>query len=140
MAVGNYYSNLLTGDAGHNDGGRYRFSTDTLTSDLSQTAQYNTQVLRNEVTCEDGSACLLVTMLNSFANPVTNPGETQSFSGGGRRTWINLQNGQQVKIQSFWGLQDGSERIDYTYKPVLVEKVNAPPQEILDILAKVIVP
>ena len=79
-------------------------------------------------------------MLDTFANPVTNPGEAQAFSGGGRRIWINLQTGQQIKIQSFWGLQDGSERIDYTYKPVLVKKVNAPPQEILDILAKVIVP
>ena len=82
----------------------------------------------------------MITLLDSFAQPGQDPSEAQSFYGAGRRTWINLQTGQQVKTQSFWRLQDGSERVDYTYKPILDEKVNAPTQEILDILARVVVP
>ena len=120
-----------------------------LTQDLNRAAQYKTLVTSENIKCEavpvpvrgeDGSACLLVTLLDSFAQSVQNPGETENFSGAGRRTWINLQTGQQVKIQYYWLLQAGSERVDYTYKPILVEKVNAPPQEILDILARVVVP
>jgi hypothetical protein len=54
--------------------------------------------------------------------------------------WIDLQTGQQVKRQSFWRLLDGSEKITSTQNTVLVEKLDAPPQEILDILGRVIVP
>jgi hypothetical protein len=49
----------------------------------------------------------------------------------------DAQTGQQTKTQSFWRLQDGSERVNYTYQTVLGEKVSIPPQEILDILARV---
>ena len=138
--IGSYSVNFTSGDAGFNENKKYRLSLDLLTQDLNQAAQYKTLVTDENTTCENGSACLLITLLDSFAQSVQNPGETENFSGAGRRTWINLQTGQQVKIQYYWLLQAGSERVDYTYKPILVEKVNAPPQEILDILARVVVP
>jgi hypothetical protein len=139
-SIANYSINFTSGDAGFNGNSKYRVSFDMLTQDLNQGAKYKTLVSSENIKCEDGSACLLVTLLDSLAQPVQNPGEAQSFSGAGRRTWINLQTGQQVKSQAFWRLKDGSERINYTYQTVLVEKVNTPTQEILDILARVIVP
>jgi hypothetical protein len=166
-SLGSYFINFTTGDTGFNENSKYQVSLDMLTRDLNQAAQYNTLITSETTQCEvvpvpargevvpvpargevvpvpargeDGSACMLVTMLDTFTEPVQNPGETQSFYGSGRRTWINLQTGQQVKAQGFWRLQDGGERIDYTSQPILVEKVSAPPQEILDILAKVVVP
>ena len=52
----------------------------------------------------------------------------------------HLQSGQQVKWQSFWRLEDGSEKITSTQSTVWVEKLASAPQEILDILGKVIRP
>ncbi|MCL4271976.1 MAG: hypothetical protein KJZ72_20625, partial [Anaerolineales bacterium] len=99
-----------------------------------------TQVLREETKCEDGSPCLLITLLDSFTQPIQNPGEAQAFGGSGNRTWINLQSGQQVKFESFYVLADGQERVDSTQRTLLVEKVASPPQEVLDIFAKVVAP
>lgn len=137
--VGDYTINFTSGDSGSNPGGPYRVSLDFLTQDISHAAQNNARVLREETTCDNGRACLLITGLDSFA-PVQNAGEPQAFSGSGHRVWIDLQSGQQVKWQSFWRLVDGSEKIVSTQNTVLVEKLASPPQDILDILGKVIRP
>jgi hypothetical protein len=137
--IGNYSINFTTGDT-FTDIQPYRFSLDMLTQSLAQAAQYNTQVLREETTCEDGSPCLLITLLDSFTQPIQNPGEAQAFGGSGNRTWINLQTGQQVKFESFYVLADGQERVDSTQRTLLAEKVVSPPQEVLDILGRVVVP
>jgi len=140
VSVGNYSINFTTGDSGFNENQRYRFSLDMLTQDLAQAAQYKALVTREEVTCEDGSPCLLVTMLDTFGQPIQNPGETQAFRGSGRRVWISLQSGQQVKFESFWIVGEGQQRVDFTQRALLVEKVLSAPQWVLDLLAKVIVP
>lgn len=137
--IGNYAINFTTGDT-FTDIQPYRFSLDMLTQSLAQATQYNTQVLREETICEDGSPCLLITLLDSFTQPIQNPGEAQAFGGSGNRTWINLQSGQQVKFESFYVLADGQERVDSTQLTLLVEKVVSPPQEVLDILGSVVVP
>ena len=139
-SVGDYTINFTSGDSGSNSGGPYRVSLDFLTQDISHAAQNNDRVLREETTCDNGRACLLITGLDSFDKPVQNAGEPQAFSGSGRRVWIDLQSGQQVKWQSFWWLVDGSEKIVSTQNTVLVEKLASPPKEILDILGKVIRP
>lgn len=138
--VGDYSVNFTNGFSGFNNGARYRISLDMLTQDLSRAAEYDTLVIREETTCDDGKPCLLITLLDTFASPVQNPGETQAFSGSGRRVWIDLETGQQIKEQSFWLLKDGSEEITSTSTTRLVEKVAFPPQEILDMLARVIIP
>ncbi|MDO9300714.1 MAG: hypothetical protein Q7T89_04985, partial [Anaerolineales bacterium] len=137
--IGNYTINFTTGDT-FTDIPPYRFSLDMLTQSLAQAAQYNTQVLREETTCEDGSPCLLIALLDSFTQPTQNSGEAQAFGGSGHRTWINLQSGQQVKFESFRVMSDGQERVDFTQRTLLVEKVASPPQEVLDILGRVVVP
>ncbi len=137
--IGNYSINFTTGDT-FTDNPSYRFSLDMLTQSLAQAAQYNAQVLREETTCEDGSPCLLITLLDSFSQPMQNPGEAQTFGGSGNRTWINLQSGQQVKFEWFWVMSDGQERVDSTRRTLLVEKVLSAPQDVLDFFAKVVAP
>ncbi len=137
--VGDYSVNFTTGNSGFNNGSRYRFSLDTLTQSLSNAAQSGTRVLRENSTCENGKPCLLITLQDAFASAVQNPGEEQAFSGSGQRVWIDLETGQQAKQQSFWALEDGSESITSTKRTVMVEKVDAPPQNILNILSKVII-
>jgi hypothetical protein len=140
VTVGNYSINFTTGDSGYGDGERYRFSMDMLSHSLSQAEKYNTKVIREETVCEDGQPCILITLLDTFSQPAQNPGEPQAFYGTGRRTWINVETGQQVKTESFWRFEDSTERVDNTTRVLLVEKAAAPPQEILDIFAKVITP
>ncbi len=138
--VGNYTINFSTGDSGFNNGAHYRVSLDMLTQELISAAKYHTRVIREQTTCDNGNLCLLITSMETLTEPVKNPGETQAFSGSGRRVWIDMQTGQQVKSQSFWQFPDGSQSIFSTKSTLLVEKKGSPPQDILDILSRVIVP
>jgi hypothetical protein len=139
-SVGNYAINFTTGDGGLNDAHPYRLSTDELVQYLNQPSSSNGTITRQDLPCEDSRPCIVVTMQDKFAQPITNPGEDQAFWGAGRRVWVDSQTGQQVKVQSFWLLEDGSELIGFTKNNLLAEKVVSPPQEILDILARVVVP
>jgi hypothetical protein len=139
--VGDYTVNFTSGDSTFNNGARYRVSLDLLTVRLSRAAQSaDSHITRVESTCDNGRPCLLITGWEDFPSPAQNPGEPQAFIGAGNRVWIDLETGQQFQSQSFWLLADGSESITFTQTTLLVEKVNEPPQEILDILGRVIVP
>ena len=136
VSIGNYFSNFTTGESGYNEYARYLFSTDMLTQDLIQAAEYHSRFTRLEVACDDGSPCLLVTLFDEFAQS----GEAQGITGMGRRTWIRLDTGQQVKVQAFSRLEDGSEQVEHTQVNMIVEKVDKPPQDVLQIISGVIVP
>lgn len=138
--VGDYSVNFTNGYSGLNNGTRYLFSMDMLTHYLNAAREYGSRVIRENSTCENGKPCLLITMLETFPAPWQISGEAQAFSGSGRRVWIDLETGQQVKDQSFWLLEDGSESITSTSNNVLVEQVDIPPLSVLDMLARVIVP
>ena len=140
VTIGNYWINFTVGDSGYNEYSSYLFSTDLLTRDLVQAAQYRAQVTREEVPCEDGSPCLLITLFDAFDQAVQNPGDTQPLAGMGRRTWVNLQTGQQVQVQAFSRLQDSSEKIEMTERTSIIEKVESPPEEVLNLINGVIVP
>jgi hypothetical protein len=138
VTVGDYTVNFTIGDAEFNRGVRYQFSLDLLSRVFNQAAQSSSSVTQEESTCQDGRRCLLVTLLGTSLTRVQNPGITQAFSGyAGRRVWIDPQSGQQVQEQSFWRLADSSEKISSTSRYILVEKVESPPQEVLNILARV---
>ena len=140
VTVGNYFLNFTTGESGYNEYERYPFSTGLLTQDLVQAAEYHSQVTREEVNCDDGSPCLLVTLFDAFGQPSQNPGESQPITGMGRKTWVNLETGQQVKVQAFSRLADGSERVEYTQVTTQVQKTGNPPDEILKIINGVVQP
>lgn len=140
VMIGNYSLNFTTGDAVYNEYGRYPFTMDILTPSLDSAAKYQTAVTYEELPCDDGTACLLVTLTDMFATPIQNPGETVAFSGAFSKTWINRQSGLQHQQQSGWILTDGSLRLNSTYRVLRVEKVNTPPDEILRIINGVIPP
>ena len=138
--VGNYSVNFTTGDSGFNTNISSHFTLDSATQDLNTVIAKDAHFLREEDTCDNGNPCLVISMSENFEQPVQNPGEPQAFTGSGRRVWIDLKTGQQVKNQSFWLLEDGSEKLTSTTSYILVEKVDTAPQEILNILSRVIVP
>ena len=138
--VGNYSVNFTTGDSGFNANILSHFSLDSATQDLNAVIAKGAHFSREEGTCDNGNTCLLITMSENFEQPVQNTSEPQAFYGSGRRVWIDLATGQQVKNQSFWLLEDGSEKVTSTTSYILVEKVDTAPQEILNILSRVIVP
>jgi hypothetical protein len=123
-SIGRYTINFTTGDT-FTDFPPYRFSLDMLTQDLASASSYYAKVLREETYCDDGAPCLLITITDQSA---------------GRKVWINLQTGQQVKYQSFRLLSDNQKQVDATQISVLVEKVAQPPQDVLELLARVVVP
>ena len=137
--VGSYWTNFTYGQSFVDDGKRYPVSLDRLGMSLNEAPQDGTTDLRESTTCENGSPCLLVTLRNNYDPPLQNPGQTQAFYGSCKRVWIDMQTGQQVKTEFFWVLKDGKEAYPTTSSVLLVEKVAAAPQEILDVLAKVVV-
>ncbi len=139
--IGNYSVNITYGNSGFSDAPAYRLSLDLLTRTLAAALQDGaTQVQQEQTTCDDGSACLLVTIQNFFPSPIQNPGEEHAFSGTGERVWINLASGQQVEDQTYWLLADGGAQNSRTTTVTLVEKVDSAPQEIQDIVESVVVP
>ena len=119
-SIGTKTFNLTTGESFEIS--PYRLSFDFFVQDLDFALSHGEQVTSKETTCEDGSPCLLV----SISNPI-----------GGRKVWVNLQTGQQIEFQSFQRLADGTEQLQFTQRFILVERVPAPPQEVLDVLGKV---
>lgn len=140
VAFGDSFVNFTTGESGSLGGPRYRFSSSSILQDLNAAAKFNATVLIEEALCDDGSACRLVTILETFDGPVQNPGESQPFTGSIRRLWVNKQSGQVMKTSTSWSLPNGAERTDYTHSVLLVEKTDAPPQEVLDLFARVMFP
>jgi len=136
--IGTRTINFTTGDVSEYP--LYQLSLDFLTQDLDSALQRDQLVLREETTCEDSSSCLLITVLDQIPQSLDNKAGTQSFSARGQHVWVNLETGQQVKYQSFWQLQDGTEMIDLTQRVLLAEKVSAPPDEVLKILDSIVMP
>lgn len=121
VSVGTHNMNLTTGEA--MEFPLYRLSLDWFLRDLDDALSHGQTVLREETACEDSSPCLLVTV---------NDGTMI------RRAWINKVTGQQVKLQTARQMPDGTETILSTQTFLPIERTDAPPQEVLDLLAKVL--
>jgi len=136
--IGTKGINFTTGDVFENS--PYRLSFDFLSRDLDSALQRAQPVLREETNCDDGSPCLVITIIEQFPQPIQNPGAPAPFYGHGNRVWINLESGLQVKHQSFWLLQDGEKQTNFTQHVLLVENVTTPPDDVLDILTSIVLP
>ncbi len=139
-SIGSYSINFTTGDSGLYPAEPQHVSLDLLSPVLSRADPSETHIEHEQTRCENGEECLLITIQDTLAKPALNPGEEKAFIGSGWRVWINLATGLQVTEQYFWLLEDGSESISSTREVLLVEKQETAPQQILDILASVIVP
>ena len=135
-SIGTKGINFTTGDVFENP--PYLLSFDFLTRDLDSALSREQPVLREEISCDDGSRCLLITIREQYNPPIQNPDQPIAFYGGGLRVWINVETGQQVKHESYSQMEDGTEQIRYTQRALLVEKVSAPPGEVLKILDRIL--
>ncbi len=139
--VGDYSINFTSGDSSYLGGQRYRFASSFLRQDFNSVMKYgNTSVTIEETLCGDGEPCCLITFLETFGNPIQNPGETQAFSGLARQVWVKQATGQTLQMRTLRRLEDGTEQVEYAQTLLTLEKLPAPPQDVLDLLSKVILP
>ncbi len=122
VSVGTHSLNLTTGEA--MEFPIYRLSLDWFLRDLDNALIHGVAVVREETTCEDGSSCLLIT-LNEM--------------NIARRVWISTETGQQVKLQTSQQDSNATETILFTQTFLPVERMDAPPQEVLDLFARVMI-
>jgi hypothetical protein len=123
VSVGTHNLNLTTSEPGEFP--TYRLSFDRLLADLDYALNHGQTVLREETACEDGSPCLLITMTDGNI---------------ARRAWINLETGQQVKMRTSQQMPGGAENTLFTQTFLPVERVESPPQDVLDVFSKVLLP
>lgn len=123
VSVGTHSMNLTTGEA--REFPIYRLSLDWILQDLNYALNHSQTVSREETACEDDSPCLLITMSDGNIT---------------RRVWINTETGQQVKLQTSQQFPDGTETILSTQTFLPVERRDAPPQEVLDVFSRVLLP
>ncbi len=123
VSMNTHNMNLTTGEAGEFP--TYRLSLNWFLADLDYALNHGQSVLREETACEDGSPCLLLTMTDGNI---------------ARRVWINLETGQQIKMQTSQPMPDGTENILFTQTFLSVERVEVPPQAVLDVFSKVLLP
>ncbi len=141
VTVGDYSISFTSGDSSYLGGQRYRFTSTFLRQDFNAVVKYgNTAVAIEEILCEDGEPCYQITFLETFGNPVQNPGETQALSGSARQVWVEKASGKTMKTRTLWRFEDGTERVESTQTLLTLEKFPAPPQEVLDLLSKIILP
>lgn len=123
ISAGTHNMNLISGDA--MEFPTSHLSLDWILADLDYALNNGQAVLREETTCEDGSPCLLISM---------------SDGASIRRVWINVDTGQQAKIQTSQQMPDGTEKILYTQTFLSVERADNPPQDVLELFSKVLFP
>jgi len=123
VSVGTHNLNLTTGEA--MEFPIYRLSLDWFLRDLDNALIHGETVVREETTCEDGSSCLLIIL---------------SEMNIARRVWISMETGQQIELQTSQRDSNGIETILFTQTFLPVEQRDAPPQEVLDLFARVIFP
>ncbi len=141
VTVGDYFVNFTAGDSGYIGGQRYRFTSAFLRQDFNAVVKYgNTAVAIEEILCEGGESCYQITFLETFGAPVQNPGETQAFSGSARQVWVDKTSGKTIKTRTLWRFEDGTERVESTHSLLTLEKLPAPPDEVTQVLDKIVVP
>lgn len=140
VTVGDYSINLTLGETGYFGGQRYKFSSSFLRQVFNAAQEYGATVHIEEISCTDGEPCYLITSLDSFSTPFQNPGEPVAFSGSAKQLWVMKDSGKTLKTLSIWRLEDGTERVDRAQTLLTLEKLPAPPREVMEILDKVILP
>lgn len=122
VSVGTHYLNLTLGNA--NEFPSYQLNFASFLTDLDVAFQNGDEITREQITCDNLSACLLITIKDNSTV---------------RRAWFNLQTGQQVKFQT--AQQTGNtEQIIFTSNVLITKRIATPAQEVLDIFEKVLLP
>lgn len=138
--IGNYSINLTFGGSGYNEMEPLRFSLDRLNESFQHADEYKSEISGEEVDCQDGKHCLLISVKDVLEQPVQESGSEKSISGIVLKVWIDLQTGLQFKYESIYLYDDGSEEVRTTRQVLLVEKVELAPEEVVGILDRVVLP
>lgn len=123
LSVGTHSLNLTTGEAAEFP--VYRLSLDWILRDLESALKHGETVSREETTCEDDLPCLLIAVSDRYIV---------------RRVWILVETGQQARLQTAQKNPDGTETILFTQAFLPVERMDVPPQEVLDMFERVMFP
>lgn len=137
--IGNYTINFSTGETGDTGGEPYHFSTSTLRQDFNSALTSGARVTIEKSACDQPSPCFLITFWETFGAPLQNPGETQAFSGLAHQVLLSPE-GQTLKTSAFWRMEDGTERMDFVQTLFTLEKLPAPPAEVLQVLENIVLP
>jgi hypothetical protein len=96
--------------------------------------------IRRENILLEGKACQLYEVTQLYDPPQLFGGELAPVQATSFAAWVDPRSGTVLRIQDSMAYTDGSSRIKTTTRFLSLEKVETPPQEILDLLAKVIRP
>lgn len=86
----------------------------------------------------DGRRCLLVTLQTLFDPPASFPPLPEKVVRIDHKIWIDEERGQIVKVEIVYILDDGTELVLQTTLYPLKERIQEPPDEVLDLLDQVI--
>lgn len=140
VTIGDFSMNLTTGEASTYDRPPYRYSADRFTFDLTHNDLTDTTVTREDTLCENGQPCVLFTVIENYPQPIEDTNEGFSYSGFVKQVWMDANTGQQHHTVRLNRLANGEKLLHDIYDILTIEKVDSPPQEILDILDNVQVP
>jgi len=121
--VGTHSLNLTTGEV--MEVPAQLLPLDVALADLDYALSHEHIVSREETSCDDASPCLVLTLKDGI------------FA---RRIWINMETGQQVKMQALEFASDGTEIVQYTQTFLPVEWSASPPMEVQEVFDKVVIP
>ncbi len=104
--------------------------------DLILRPNYASDVIREETVLE-GQPCLLITLASRFDPPIETTGITQPVVRTESKTWIDQESGLIRMVQTVYKLEDGTRLTIQTMRYPVKERVEEPPQEVLDLLQRV---
>jgi hypothetical protein len=104
--------------------------------DLILRSNYASDVNREETVLE-GQPCLLITLASRFDPPIETAGIAQRVVQSESKTWIDQKSGLIRMVQTVSKLEDGSTLILQTMRYPVKERIDEPPQEVLDLLKRV---
>jgi hypothetical protein len=138
--IGNYSINFTFGGSGYNEMEPHRFSLDRLNESFLHADEYKSEISGEEVDCQDGKRCLLISVKDLLEQPIQLSGSEKSISGIVLNVWIDLETGLQFKFESIYLYDDGSEEVRTTRQVLLVEKLELAPAEVVGMLDRVVLP
>ncbi len=104
--------------------------------DLILRPNYASDVIREE-TILDGQPCLLVTLASRYDPPLVTTGISQPVVQSELKTWIDQKSGLIRMVQTVSQLEDGTSLTIQMMSYPVKERVEEPPQEVLDLLQRV---
>ena len=138
--IGDFSVNFTFGHNGYNGSPKYRPTLDMLIPSLLSASEIGSETTREEVKCDNGKNCLLITILDRFDQPFQNRGDEKATAGVIFKVWIDIETGLQFKSESQYIMGDGSQEQSYIETVKIVEKVDQAPEEIVGILDRVVLP